>query len=584
MRLWLAVTGAVALFIFVAVYLTGGPGGFLLGAAAALLLALAWRLGALPGTRRSKAVRARRRLPGTPLQTTLFRAVLLALLGLFLVVAAILWWNDHRQKAEPLSGREESLVLLELAYSSQPRRYGASEGEDPLDLDGVGIWFDADAYAQITRVIEKSTSGAETLLLSGQEEQPPQSILPPSLYAKWRAGNWGDIGTPAYSFPMELLDLPANPTERDWRNAKRPWLDYIKEHGWRVGWAEGGHGRFQYALWRTGADTAEYVAWYPDDDEPDPWYANVIQWGFQSLLVYVLLTPFAAVAAWYLNRRIVRPVSEVARASRALAGGDRPDRIPEEGPAELRMMAGSFNHLALRLEQAQAGQAAFVASVSHELKTPLTSLEGYGELLADGAVEPSEAGPVVLAETARLKRLVGDLLDSARLQQEGFSVRLRPVALQRVAREVQRRYQSTAREYGVRLGIQLGKAVTGRDDDGPWVNADEDRLVQVLSNLVENAVRCSPPEGEVAIVIASSGSLGVRDTGPGLATVDLPHAFERFYLYERYGKDRPVGTGLGLAIVKELVEAMGGNVTVASEPGVGTVFAIELPPGEPTAT
>lgn len=116
-----------------------------------------------------------------------------------------------------------------------------------------------------------------------------------------------------------------------------------------------------------------------------------------------------------------------------------------------------------------------------------------------------------------------------------------------------------------------------RADGGPVVLGDEGRLVQVVSNLVENALRCTEAGGSVTIVVSSSGAIGVRDTGPGLAPDDVPHAFERFYLYERCGKDRPVGTGLGLAIVKELVEAMHGEVTVASEIGTGTVFAITLP-------
>jgi signal transduction histidine kinase len=581
MKLWL-IACCVILALLGAVVMVAGPEAFvvliLLGVVLAGTLWWGYSRRGLPGTGRWKAAKAARlrRPPGTPLQTTLFRAVLVALLALFGAVMAIIWWSD-RQKSQDrfFGGAEQALAELDLAYQSQPKRYSPDTGE--MGMGGTGLWFDVGAYERIRTAVEGPTlkaGGSQTFLLDGRDEQPPKAILPPSVYAEWKSGKPSNIGIPSYSFPMEVLSLPSGSTYREMREAQRPWLAYIKEHGWRVGWADSDEGRVEYAMWRTGPNTAAYVTGRADLTDQVAWYLRPLQWGFQAVFLYALLAPFAGIAAWYLNRRIVRPVAQVAAASALLAAGDRPEPLPERGPAELATMARSFNRMSERLAEAEEAQRTFVASVSHELKTPLTSLEGYGELLADGAVPAAEAGPVILAETARLERLVGDLLDTARLQQGAFGVKDEPVSLRRVVDEVARRYEAAAREYGVELRtvVSAGEA---QGDDSLLVRADEDRLLQVVSNLAENALRCTPAGGAVT-VRAVPGVITVEDTGPGLEPQDLEHAFERFYLYERCGKDRPVGTGLGLSIVKELTEAMGGEVAVQSEAGEGTTFVMRF--------
>ncbi|HSL65198.1 MAG TPA: HAMP domain-containing sensor histidine kinase, partial [Gaiellaceae bacterium] len=210
----------------------------------------------------------------------------------------------------------------------------------------------------------------------------------------------------------------------------------------------------------------------------------------------------------------------------------------------------------------------FLLSVSHELKTPLTAIRGYAEGLAEGAVPVDEAADTVAREASRLERLVGDLLDLARMNRSEFSVRREPVDLAVAAREVVRRYEPQARSFGVEL-----EAVA--DGTAPALG-DGDRVLQVASNLVENALRLTPRGGSVRVV-AERGVLAVEDTGPGLRPEELPRAFERFYLHERYGRERPVGTGLGLAIVKQLAEGMGGTVAAESKPGRLTRFELRLP-------
>ena len=341
----------------------------------------------------------------------------------------------------------------------------------------------------------------------------------------------------------------------------------LKQSGWVVGTGQIEGDEQQYVAWRTGKNRVVFYFWVTP-----PWYWNLLPYPFMILFGIALLSPFAAVAAWYLNRRIVKPVQQVAQASVALADGSAPERIPEAGPAELATMVRSFNRLAERLDEAEATQRQFVASVNHELKTPLTSLQGYGELLSDGAVSAEEAGPVVLAETARLERLVGDLLEAGRLDSGEFAVREEVVSLDDVAAAVLRRFEATAEGFGISLEVRHEPAGEAS------VLADGDRLVQVVSNLTENALRCTPSGGSVRIVVRPPVTIRVVDSGPGLAEEDLPRAFDRFYLYERCGKDRPVGTGLGLSIVKELTVAMDGTVRVESDTGAGTVFEVELRP------
>jgi two-component system sensor histidine kinase BaeS len=287
-----------------------------------------------------------------------------------------------------------------------------------------------------------------------------------------------------------------------------------------------------------------------------------------SLLIAALAGfVLAAAAAFLLARRIALPVQRVAAAARSLARGTHPDPVPIEGAAELRTLATAFNDLSSQLARAREAERNFLLSVSHELKTPLTAIRGYAEAVEDGAIDPHEAAATVAVEAARLERLVRDLLDLARMNRTDFSVHLAETDLAEIAEDAARRYQQQADSFGVELSV-VG------DGPAPAI-ADADRVLQIMSNLVENALRVTPAGGEVRVT-TSPGRLCVQDTGPGLEDSDRERAFERFYLHERYGRERPVGTGLGLAIVKELTAAMGGSVSVESEPGERTTFTVRL--------
>jgi two-component system sensor histidine kinase BaeS len=276
----------------------------------------------------------------------------------------------------------------------------------------------------------------------------------------------------------------------------------------------------------------------------------------------------AAALSFVVARSIVRPVRRVADASHALAAGETPTRLPEEGATELVSLAQAFNEMAAQLATSRESERNFLLSVSHELKTPLTAIRGYAEGLGEGAFTADEASATILLEARRLERLVRDLLDLARMNRREFSVARDAVDLGEVARAAVARYEAAAREYGVSLAAGGGEA---------WVVGDFDRLLQVASNLVENAIRETPSGGSVDVGVEPR-RLVVTDTGPGLDSVDVAHAFDRFFLYDKYGRERPVGSGLGLAIVKQLAEAMGGTVAVRSELGEGTAFTVTLRP------
>jgi two-component system OmpR family sensor kinase len=321
-----------------------------------------------------------------------------------------------------------------------------------------------------------------------------------------------------------------------------------------------GH-NYLYATKRSGGDvvillrTASSVR-----AESNPFW---IALGAAGALGCILAAGVAAVLA----RSIARPVLRVARASSRLAQGDEPGQLPLRGSQEFRELAESFNTMATQLARARCAERSFLLSVSHELKTPLTVIRGYSEALEEGVLTTERAARVIRTEAGRLERLIMDLINLARLDQRRFDIHAELVDLAEIAGESAARHATRARELGVQLHVE-------QHDPAPAL-ADRDRLLQGVSNLVENALRCTPTGGTVTLT-AAAGRLTVTDTGPGIAPDEVPRAFDRFFLYRRYDGHRPVGTGLGLAIVRELTLAMGGDVSVASS-SAGAAFTIRLP-------
>lgn len=331
----------------------------------------------------------------------------------------------------------------------------------------------------------------------------------------------------------------------------------------------------RFALWHSPSNDLEVDLIHLRIVHFLPSSATIGVWLLFLFGAVLYLSIIAAPAAAILERYIAKPILRLARASQAIAHGGHPVPVPARGPAEVILLSSSFNYMAAELEKAQAAERVFLMSVSHEFKTPLTAIEGYAELLEDGAVSPGEAGPVLAAEAGRLRRLVNDLLDLAKINQSSFSIGREPVSLAVVSDEVLKRHAPQAKDLGVSL---CSRAV-----EPAYVLGDKDRVVQVVSNLVENALRCTPP-GRAVSVETIGTQIMVGDEGPGLSSEDLSRAFERFYLYDRMRGQNDVGNGLGLAIVKELVDRMGGTISAESVLGKGTTFTVALRPvGSPDA-
>jgi two-component system sensor histidine kinase BaeS len=274
-----------------------------------------------------------------------------------------------------------------------------------------------------------------------------------------------------------------------------------------------------------------------------------------------------------LGRRITRPLLAAEAATRRIALGDLTARVPVEPKEvpELVSLAYSVNTMAEALAASKGLERQFLLSVSHDLRTPLTSIQGFAEAIADGAAADHEhAAGIIAAEARRLERLVGDLLLLAKLDARRFSMDLRPTDLAEVAGETAGGFGPKAGELGLTLDVAPPSPL-------PLVLADPDRLAQVTANLVENALNFATARVVVAVEPVPGGAaLVVADDGPGIAPVDLPHVFERLYQSSGRVSTRQVGSGLGLAIVAELVTAMGGTVHAEATPGGGTRMVVRV--------
>ena len=292
--------------------------------------------------------------------------------------------------------------------------------------------------------------------------------------------------------------------------------------------------------------------------------------------VAVLLLAIAVAVA--LARRLTRPIREIERAAGQLAAGDLSGRadVPPGADRELAALGSTLNEMAAQLEQSRGSQRAFLLSISHDLRTPLTSIRGYAEALADGTLDDADpdarkrAATVIGSEARRLERLVRDLLDLSRLDSREFSLNPRPCDVTEIVTNAAEAFAPQAQE----LGIDL----RARSRDALAVELDPERLAQIVANLVENALKYATSAIEVSVTARDSMwvDISVVDDGPGIPAHDLPSVFDRLYT-ARSAPGRSVGTGLGLAIVRQLAAAMGGTASVAASPEGGTRFRVSLP-------
>jgi len=297
---------------------------------------------------------------------------------------------------------------------------------------------------------------------------------------------------------------------------------------------------------------------------------------FDSSIVVIFVVAFAAASvaalglAWLLARRIAQPIQRLATIAERTASGDLRTTAPIEGPAEVRSLAQAYNVMVDRLAEQEAIRREFVVNAAHELRTPLTNLQGYLEALRDGVLPPDPATFDSLRE--EVDRL-GRLASSLDLLVGGESDRPTPVDLDLAA--LVRSSADLAAPAFARRSIHA--EVSAREPITVHARADE--LAQVVSNLLQNAVRYTPSGGSVSVAVERAGSeavVRVTNSGPGIPAADLPRVWERFYRVEKSRDRSSGGAGIGLAIVKRLVEEAGGRVGATSEAGA-TTFWFSLP-------
>lgn len=286
----------------------------------------------------------------------------------------------------------------------------------------------------------------------------------------------------------------------------------------------------------------------------------------------------AAVAAMVVGlgmaRSMTRPLASLCRAAERLREGDTSQQVREEGSEEIRALARAFNHLARSLARQEELRRQLAADLAHEIRTPLAVLRGHIEAMQDGVWEATPENLAALhAELMRLVRLVGDLEKLNEAESQALTPARSPVDIGELARRVVTAFAPLFEQKGVALELEVA-SVSLR------VRGDEDKLSQVLWNLLSNALKFTPTGGKVKVLALASERevrLEVRDTGPGIPPEDLPYLFERTFRLRR-ARGEEEGSGLGLAIAQALAKAQGGRLEARSEPGRGSAFALILPP------
>jgi signal transduction histidine kinase len=283
----------------------------------------------------------------------------------------------------------------------------------------------------------------------------------------------------------------------------------------------------------------------------------------------------ALILGIFLARTISQPVREVTAATQVIAAGDLGYQVPVRTKDELGELATSFNQMSADLAQATDQRRQMTADIAHDLRTPLSVILGYMEALSTGKLQPTaETFDVMYAKGQHLQHLIDDLRILALADAGELVLARRPVEARAMLEHAALAYQVQAQELGVQISVES-------QDNLPFINVDPDRINQVLSNLVSNALRHTSDGGRIVLsaeAAATAVEMEIRDDGTGISAEDLPHIFDRFYRGDKSRhQDDKSESGLGLAIAKSIVEAHDGIISVTSQPGQGTTFTISLP-------
>lgn len=306
----------------------------------------------------------------------------------------------------------------------------------------------------------------------------------------------------------------------------------------------------------------------------------------------------STLVALFISRSITGPISQVTVAAEEMARGNYDHRIPSAGSDEVGRLAATFNAMARDVGNSHRMLRDFLANVSHDLRTPLTSIQGFSQAMLEGTIqtpeEHADAAQIINEESARMRRLVEDLLYLSKIESGQVNMERQTLDVSELLHSCTRRLTWLAEQNGVRLSVDIPTAAN--------VEGDGHYLEQVFANLLDNAVRHTPTNGEITVrawmdhpPVADGWAPGiprlnsrhvtyvaVRNTGSSIAAEDLPRIFERFFQVDRSRSKASNGSGLGLAIVREIVQAHAGAVAVRSQAGEGTEFLVMLPAPEPS--
>jgi len=299
---------------------------------------------------------------------------------------------------------------------------------------------------------------------------------------------------------------------------------------------------------------------------------------FNEALMYATLAAmFAAfILSLFFSRGVIAPIHVMSLATQRIADGRYDERVQVNGNDELAQLAVYFNQMAEKLDEVESMRRRLIGDVSHELRTPLTAIKGSMEGLMDGILPATEETyQQVHAEAERLNRLVNDLQELSRVEARAYQLDIRPVDASTLVRTVTKRLSPHAESKRITLNFELAP-------DLPHVLADEDRAVQVLTNLTGNALQYTPEGGRVTISakrINSEIQFSIHDTGIGIPPEHLSHIFDRFYRVDKSrSRQSGGGSGIGLTIARAIVEAHGGRIWVESAGNEkGSVFTFTLP-------
>jgi two-component system OmpR family sensor kinase len=371
-------------------------------------------------------------------------------------------------------------------------------------------------------------------------------------------------GLPSEQLPVRPLQAAVSPVRGERRLAAGERVLYVAEPVY----ASVQQGQRAIAYYLLLAEPYRPVRVALGDLVPRLMWAGAI-----ALILSLVLAALMAVS-------VARPLDRIAQAAEEIAAGNYDQKLDITSPTELARLATSFGVMARRVKATVQSQHDLLANVSHDLKTPLTSIQGFSQAMLDGTASDGEvwkrAAAIIHNEAGRMRRLVDDLLDLARLEAGEVALAREPVDMRELLRACAVRFSPQVEGAGVHLEVDAPALL-------PEVVGDADRLGQVFGNLVDNALKHARDEnsgGRVVLQAEHQQALvvcSVTDNGPGIPAEDLSRIFERFYQVDKSRVRRASGAGLGLAIAKEIVQAHGGQIRAESVEGLGTRFTVRLP-------